>query len=582
MNPRLNLLLAATALLGSSAPATAQFDTPDHKTYEFFNPTGTLPPVQRIESGHLFGVSDSVADLVVLFGDRAMVLQDPGSRQARYELPTSATQLAVWPSATSGDLILTVGPTGLHSWQWNGSTFFDRAENHNQTYPIWVAAKQVACADLDGNGVGDVFGVGSDGRQVLLSTDINQPWATAQSFTLGPMIQSIRAIQWNDDAALELVMRTPFYMVVTDLLGTVLYFDQIPDGGGLLAVVDDPSSSRQLALVFKGGPASPTQFLETRGRGITPSVLDLGVRTVAAIEVGQLNASSDSLGVQDLVLSFADAPELGLFSGALGTGGVSFTAMSPTPLLAVRSPAGPTGPAPMVHLVDLDGDGELGNAGDLDMVYSPNDRNEVVMYFNEDRGHDAYSCQWTETQVGVDALDELYYILNVNRPLAGIWDRILVSIWRLGRFDYLTASAPHAEFSVPLSGNLAEIRVDTMRSTWFQDIYFLELRPAIGPASAPTLGPSTVLFCGLGESLSARRDLYAGQAGDWTLASWIGAVDFDFAWDYVPVEVAGIPNPLFPINPVAFNYGGSDQEGPTNPGGGSGGGPILPPFPPGP
>ncbi len=174
---------------------------------------------------------------------------------------------------------------------------------------------------------------------------------------------------------------------------------------------------------------------------------------------------------------------------------------------------------------------------------------------------------------------EMEFTLTLLAPTAGSWDRAKVRVQRQRRFDFLLDDAYLREYSEPLTGGQLTLTVPTGRTGWFEDIYFLEIRGARGPISAPEVGPAAVIGFGVPESLRERETYHPSGGGAWSAAVWIGANDPLFSFPVRPIVVLGDRNPLFPIFGDAYTYP-NVLEGAREAGGGSTGGPVLPPFPP--
>ncbi len=567
------------AFIALGASASAQFDTVNYERSEFYLPSTTLDPVSRIDDGYLFGALDGVTDVAVLFGDRVMVLKDPGCQRHRIEIAPDTNDLAICSMASASDVIFTVGTTGLGAWSWDGTSFTDLSGTKNLTHPDWVGATRIGCADLNGDGTEDLFGLAADGLQILTSTKSERPWANTNTMTPGPAIVALEAIQWDGVGDMEFAIRTQTTLAIIDSLNSVVFSEVLPEGGGLLAVMDRIGTTQQLVLADSGLIGSASRTLEARGAGSSHTALDLGQRPIVSMEVGHIDGSSGN-AVEDLILSYGDTNEVGLFRGLPYLGAVEFVDTFAQQTLPVRKLAGTTGAAPYMHLVDLDGDRTVGEQGDMDLIYSSDGLNEVIKYSNETTSAASFTFARDGVDVGVNSVTgEMEFTLTLLAPTAGSWDRAKVRVQRQRRFDFLLDDAYLREYSEPLTGGQLTLTVPTGRTGWFEDIYFLEIRGARGPISAPEVGPAAVIGFGVPESLRERETYHPSGGGAWSAAVWIGANDPLFSFPVRPIVVLGDRNPLFPIFGDAYTYpnvlGGAREAG-----GGSTGGPVLPPFPP--
>ena len=235
MIPPLRRLAPGVLLLALAIPAIAQeigtFDGAYHA--EPWGPNENPGTFGRAVSARL--TPDPQPELVLVDGDRLVVLADCFEKFAPSVLSLQALELDVVPGAGAGgvDRVAAVTASGL--------VFVDHDAFANVfTWTFagagpWAGARSVRSADLDGDGLADLVGVSADGLSVTTLLG-----SAGGGFVDGPSLEVVNPIracvplEWDGDAGLELGFLTDLGVEVYEQDESLLDVWPAPYPGGTL------------------------------------------------------------------------------------------------------------------------------------------------------------------------------------------------------------------------------------------------------------------------------------------------------------------------------------------------------------
>jgi len=215
--------------------------------------------------------------------------------------------------ATGHDRIVTAGPTGLHIFRRDISAttsdpiWIEEAGTSNQG--VWQGALFVRAADINGDGIDDLVGVGSDGR-TLIFEGAHASGYLQMIVTRDEPIYEILPIKWDLDAGLELAL---FHENGISIMFSSMGGAEFPWAGPQLVptVIDTPMTTQQtlvvVATTLVGGPQGLlVKFSQQNGY---QGPFDLNVSNIYSIVGAEYsrNALGEDNG-SELFLSTTDGP----------------------------------------------------------------------------------------------------------------------------------------------------------------------------------------------------------------------------------------------------------------------------------
>ncbi|MCK6448323.1 MAG: FG-GAP-like repeat-containing protein [Planctomycetes bacterium] len=271
--------LTATACAAFAALAQAQFPvTPTRVTAHSFGGAGAaaetaLPTYGfgRIAAADLGG--DLITDYVVAAEDAVGVVWG-GMFAHCYFWLTSPNRTTGAPAfapvrMSGGDAVAIATATGLELWRVDaGNWALTKTSIANTTI---AGAKQLASADVDGDGDDDLVGLTSSGTSAFVAYQASGAFgAPAATFSIGGLGLALAALQWDGSGALEVaVLRTDGLRVFTSSGSTVDSLIAGASASGLLVVLHDGSRERAAWIDEVGSAAA----LRVAGRDPSGAVI---------------------------------------------------------------------------------------------------------------------------------------------------------------------------------------------------------------------------------------------------------------------------------------------------------------------
>ncbi|HVS19420.1 MAG TPA: hypothetical protein VMT18_12520, partial [Planctomycetota bacterium] len=299
-----SLGLVSALALGASAPAATD---PTHHGAEVAPwPDALNPDFGHLEVGDLD--LDGFPDAVVRDGDELVFLPMVAVlTQRRMLVASGVVDFALLGDAglvggAEGIAVLTTA--GLQVLRWSAAAGSFQTES--SVGGAWVGATRLEAADWyqDVGQRTDLVGLASDGTTVLLRQRLaGGGWSAGTSFSLPQTGVQILPLQWDPlNSQLELAFSHANGIGVVNGSGTSLYTRNSSVAPGLLARVEDPTSTDDLVWAFEVSGTSFVSVTDSSGSVLqTVSVGGDGVTSVTACDL-----PGDD-GKTDLLLTFAQS-----------------------------------------------------------------------------------------------------------------------------------------------------------------------------------------------------------------------------------------------------------------------------------
>jgi hypothetical protein len=369
-------LFAAT--LGLAAPAPSQTAVPfqgEEHASAWPASIDDPGPFRRSVWGQL--TAEGVRDVALIDGSQLVLLANADELFAVTLVDSPVDDLDRLAGAGAGglDALATVGPAGLRR-QWYEPATQSLAWAAIET-TAWAGAKLVRAADLDGDGLSDLAGIGADGRSVLfqMATGSATAFSAGPGFSAQASVRDLVLLQWDLDLPLEVALLTDLAIEVHDQGGALLdtFTGAIP-GGTFCAIGQAGQTRERLAWITEYAPPA-YQYLMVLGSAGVTDIVDLGALDAFAV----VPTDYDLDGDDDILISHRFSYELLWIKNQRtpqNPSGATFTQAGDRKVFQVPNP----GPAPQNAAwpvaADLDGD------GDDDVAFA----NQGAQSFNVYRG----------------------------------------------------------------------------------------------------------------------------------------------------------------------------------------------------
>ena len=528
---------------------------------------GDLGGCIEVEHGHVFGTLGE--DALLLFEGGPVVYKQPEVYRAPVRLFVAANDVAVYPRFPAApDWIYVAGPNGLLRFTWDGAQFVE--DSSNPAGSVWIGARCVGVADLDGQGNRDLYGLDATRTKVILCRNAANPWGAPAHVTFSEPIQSVVPVQWNGVRYQELAVRTSTGLAIINYQAQLLASFVVPPSNGPLRTVLVPGTTREELLVPSGSGASESvRVIGIQGES---QVLPLSFESIAGLGIGDLDLDGDA----DFVLSHRSAPTLELYDAGLVNGLLHFDPDLAFPSIQVEDWFDALLNQASPGVADFDHD------GDQDVLFAPVGCNRVDLFGNQLVDDDMFMSQPISGSMTLEPAGGCFHITMEVPPAAtaGAWTDLEVVVWRQPRFDYLVESTPFIAPTYRSFAGLTEFTFDvqTPYFEWFEDLFHLEVhlvQRVNGERVAE--GPGMTAAVGLQQPLMALGEL-EGIVGHGEIYGITFEVPEEFEY---PDGGGGGPLPLDPL-PVGTpdpRDVGNDIEYVTGTwGGGSGCLPDIPDF----
>lgn len=312
---------------------------------------------------------DPDVDVVVLRGQSPYAFLGPTSWDAVIRLREIAYDIAILKDAvaTGRDELLTVSDAGLRGWtRLSNQGSFESRDLGRLVF--WVDSKIVGTADMNGDGLQDIFGAREAGDvAMVLHQKANGTFSSEFYFGISEPAQQMIAADVNGDGWMESVVLSAGGLYIYNNDGTPRAFYDLATGLGSIAVLkatDIPE--HHIAWVAFGSGVEDDLLYVLDDNGLVSS-LNLGPMETVSISTGDLTGDDWS----DLVLSRKSDSDLLLLENLAWEFSLSES-------ITVNTGAPPTAPTNLATpvIADLDDD------RDRDIFFPVQETEEATVLLN--------------------------------------------------------------------------------------------------------------------------------------------------------------------------------------------------------
>lgn len=309
--------------------------------------------------------ADLDPDFVTLRGNIPVVLASPSIYDVRLSFPSgSATpDLAVWRrdvSTGARDSILTIGSTGLLSWNRDAGT--ESFVSSPLGSASWIGVNRLACFNSDLPESRVIVGTIESPPTMVVLRGPGTPSESEATYSLARPAAELELFQ-RDLLTVQAALITSLGVLVYDL-DTGLFQQHFGGGNdGLLVATRSNAAQDDVSWIRSTGTGQELVLIANSGVNLTAQpAVDLGAIGVVGATAGDVDDDGDA----DLLFTHQASYLALLYTNAQGT----FDTVPPREV-----PLGPNGPAfgnlahPVICDFDLDGDLDLGFAAEGDRSF---------------------------------------------------------------------------------------------------------------------------------------------------------------------------------------------------------------------